>query len=158
MKVGITTNDLVVNTVTFTSGTDVSGRSKEILIDMEGVKIKYGQRIILGDWTQKVNGRNKEGLWWRVRRGQRWGLFGPNGNDCASILALPPSLTVTQDRERVHFFLSLLLTTHSLTLSRFGCFNAPDCHLLASLESQYLTCNPEWDTHLLRCTLCFLVD
>lgn len=125
---------------------------------MEGVKIKYGQRVILGDWTQKVNGRNQEGLWWSVRRGQRWGLFGPNGNDCASIFALPFGLTLIQDRERVHFFLSLLPTTHSLTLNRFGYFTAPDCHLLASLESQYLTCNPEWGTLLPRYTLCFLAD
>lgn len=50
------------------------------VIQMKGVRIKYGDSDIpvLGNW--------QGGLRWEVRRGQRWGVFGPNGEYC------PPSL------------------------------------------------------------------
>ena len=50
------------------------------MVEMEGVKVKYGQKTVLGDWNQVVNGEPKSGLWWTVRAGERWGIFGPNGN------------------------------------------------------------------------------
>ena len=49
------------------------------LIQMEGILVKYGQREILGAWNQDVQGRSQRGFWWTVRRGERWGVFGPNG-------------------------------------------------------------------------------
>ena len=49
------------------------------LVEMEGVRIKYGTNSILGDWQQDVEGSVKDGLWWNIRRGQRWGIFGANG-------------------------------------------------------------------------------
>lgn len=43
------------------------------VVQMEGVTIKYNDSDtpVLGGW--------EGGLWWEVRRGQRWGVFGPNG-------------------------------------------------------------------------------
>lgn len=52
---------------------------KEPLVEMKGVNIRYGTRQILGGWNQKRNGQERDGLWWTVRRGERWGVFGPNG-------------------------------------------------------------------------------
>ena len=51
----------------------------EPLVEMSGVTVKYGDKQILGDWIQIIDGQPKKGLWWRVCRGQRWGVFGPNG-------------------------------------------------------------------------------
>ena len=49
------------------------------LVEMEGVRIKYGTNSVLGNWQQDVEGSVKDGLWWNIRRGQRWGIFGANG-------------------------------------------------------------------------------
>lgn len=51
----------------------------ERVVEFEGVKVQYGHRTVLGDWKQAGNGKGNSGLWWTVRRGERWGLFGPNG-------------------------------------------------------------------------------
>lgn len=52
---------------------------REPLIEMENVQVVYGDKQILGAWVQDVNGQPRQGLCWTVRRGQRWGVFGPNG-------------------------------------------------------------------------------
>jgi hypothetical protein len=51
----------------------------EAIVQMDGIKVAYGDRPVLGDWKQNDNGTEKEGLWWTIRRGERWGVFGPNG-------------------------------------------------------------------------------
>ena len=51
-------------------------KDKQILISMRGVRIKYGEKAVLGNWQQTGG---KHGLWWDVHYGQRWGIFGPNG-------------------------------------------------------------------------------
>jgi hypothetical protein len=51
----------------------------ELVVEMEGVRIAYGERPVLGEWTQLVDGDKKEGFWWKIHRGERWGVFGPNG-------------------------------------------------------------------------------
>lgn len=51
----------------------------EPLIEMENVQIKYGTKQVLGGWKEKVDGTERSGLWWTIRRGERWGVFGPNG-------------------------------------------------------------------------------
>lgn len=66
-----------------------SQSNQEALIQMEGVRVRYGDRVVLGDWTygkqrkakseEEDQEKQKSGLWWTVRRGERWGLFGPNG-------------------------------------------------------------------------------
>lgn len=52
---------------------------KEPLVEMENVNVRYGARQILGGWKQNFNGKERDGLWWTIRRGERWGVFGPNG-------------------------------------------------------------------------------
>ncbi|KAF2494119.1 P-loop containing nucleoside triphosphate hydrolase protein [Lophium mytilinum] len=58
------------------------------LVEMQGVRIKYGSNSVLGDWQQEVDGTKKDGLWWEVRRGQRWGIFGANGSGKTTLLSL----------------------------------------------------------------------
>ena len=57
----------------------------EPLVQMEGVKVKYGDRKILGNWEQDMGGVAKDGLWWTVSRGDRIGIFGPNGTTRLSL-------------------------------------------------------------------------
>ncbi|TVY42391.1 putative ABC transporter ATP-binding protein [Lachnellula occidentalis] len=58
------------------------------LIEMEGASISYGSKCVLGNWKQQVNGKLRDGLWWTVKRGERWGIFGPNGSGKTTILSL----------------------------------------------------------------------
>ncbi|KAB8232405.1 putative ABC transporter [Aspergillus alliaceus] len=60
----------------------------EPLIEMEGVRVKYGEKTVLGGWKQKVNNEEKEGLHWTVRRGQRWVILGANGSGKTTLLSL----------------------------------------------------------------------
>jgi ABC-type molybdenum transport system ATPase subunit/photorepair protein PhrA len=60
----------------------------EALVEMEGARVTYGSKSVLGNWKQNVDGSEKDGLWWTVRRGERWGIFGPNGSGKTTILSL----------------------------------------------------------------------
>jgi hypothetical protein len=51
----------------------------EPLVEMRGVRVVYGDKVALGDWEREQDGKTQGGLWWTVRRGERWGVFGPNG-------------------------------------------------------------------------------
>ena len=57
--------------------TDLSEQAKleEPVVEMKNVVIKYGDREILGCCDARLG----TGLDWTVRKGQRWGVFGPNG-------------------------------------------------------------------------------
>ncbi|KAK1751995.1 P-loop containing nucleoside triphosphate hydrolase protein [Echria macrotheca] len=69
---------------------DVKGRKtveaeKEVqlgepMVQMDGCVVKYGDKVVLGNWT--------DGLHWTIRRGQRWGVFGPNGSGKTTIVSL----------------------------------------------------------------------
>ena len=63
----------------------------EPVVEMEGVRIKYGTNSVLGDWQQDVDGSKKDGLWWNVCRGERWGIFGANGSGKTTLLSLVTS-------------------------------------------------------------------
>jgi ABC-type molybdenum transport system ATPase subunit/photorepair protein PhrA len=63
-------------------------RIGEPLVEMEGARVTYGTKAVLGNWIQEVDGSSKDGLWWTIRRGQRWGIFGPNGSGKTTILSL----------------------------------------------------------------------
>ena len=59
-------------------GKDSAG-TREPVLEMENVQVRYGDKQVLGGWVQDVDGQPRQGLWWTVRRGQRWGVFGTNG-------------------------------------------------------------------------------
>ncbi|KAJ5953681.1 ABC transporter [Penicillium verhagenii] len=58
------------------------------LIEMDGVRVQYGDKVVLGNWTQNVNGEPRKGLHWRVRQGQRWAILGANGSGKTTLLSL----------------------------------------------------------------------
>ncbi|KAG9228768.1 P-loop containing nucleoside triphosphate hydrolase protein [Amylocarpus encephaloides] len=58
------------------------------LVEMEGAVISYGSKTVLGNWKQDVAGESRNGLWWNVKHGERWGIFGPNGSGKTTILSL----------------------------------------------------------------------
>jgi ABC-type molybdenum transport system ATPase subunit/photorepair protein PhrA len=60
----------------------------EPLVEMEGCRVRYGDKIALGNWAEQRDGQDKSGLYWTVRRGERWGVFGPNGSGKTTIVSL----------------------------------------------------------------------
>jgi ABC-type molybdenum transport system ATPase subunit/photorepair protein PhrA len=70
------------------AGTQPNQPEGEALVEMSGVRVSYGPKTVLGNWKQDVNGKSEDGLWWTVRRGERWGIFGPNGSGKTTILSL----------------------------------------------------------------------
>ncbi|KAF1928056.1 uncharacterized protein M421DRAFT_421244 [Didymella exigua CBS 183.55] len=63
----------------------------EPVVEMQGVNIKYGANSVLGGWQQNINGEEKDGLYWDVHRGQRWGIFGANGSGKTTLISLVTS-------------------------------------------------------------------
>lgn len=63
----------------------------EPIVEMQGVRIAYGQNSVLGEWKQDVNGTPQSGLHWNVHRGERWGIFGANGSGKTTLLSLVTS-------------------------------------------------------------------
>ncbi|EOO03953.1 putative abc transporter protein [Phaeoacremonium minimum UCRPA7] len=60
----------------------------EPVVEMDGCKVKYGDKVVLGNWSEQKDGKSKDGLVWTVRRGERWGVFGPNGSGKTTIVSL----------------------------------------------------------------------
>lgn len=61
----------------------------EPLVEMDGCQVRYGSKIALGNWTEQKDGQQPtKGLTWTVRRGERWGVFGPNGSGKTTIVSL----------------------------------------------------------------------
>lgn len=62
----------------------------EPIIEMDGVHVQYGEKVVLGDWKQEVLGEDsqKQGLQWKVRRGQRWAVLGANGSGKTTLLSV----------------------------------------------------------------------
>jgi ABC-type molybdenum transport system ATPase subunit/photorepair protein PhrA len=60
----------------------------EALVQMDGCVVRYGSKTVLGNWSHDTAAVKKEGLVWTVRRGERWGVFGPNGSGKTTIVSL----------------------------------------------------------------------
>ncbi|KAI1413771.1 P-loop containing nucleoside triphosphate hydrolase protein [Hypoxylon sp. FL1857] len=60
----------------------------EPIVEMDGCKVQYRGKVALGNWKQQIDGEEREGLIWTVRRGERWGIFGPNGSGKTTIVSL----------------------------------------------------------------------
>ncbi|KAL2022624.1 hypothetical protein VTK56DRAFT_4968 [Thermocarpiscus australiensis] len=60
----------------------------EPLVEMNGCTVRYGDKVVLGNWTENRDGQTVTGLYWTVRRGERWGVFGPNGSGKTTIVSL----------------------------------------------------------------------
>ncbi|PYH49878.1 putative ABC transporter [Aspergillus saccharolyticus JOP 1030-1] len=86
-------------------------RGGEPLIEMDGVRVQYGDKAVLGNWSQSVDGQSKEGLHWTVRRGQRWAVLGANGSGKTTLLSL-----ITSDHPQ----------TYALPIRLFGRSRLPE--------------------------------
>lgn len=83
----------------------------EVVVEMRGVKVSYGDKTVLGDWSQDVNGEQREGLYWSLHRGQRCGIFGANGSGKTTMLSL-----ITSDHPQ----------TYRLPIKLFGRSRLPE--------------------------------
>ncbi|KAJ5811290.1 ABC transporter [Penicillium riverlandense] len=86
-------------------------KAGEPLIEMEGVRVQYGERAVLGDWKQRVHNADKDGLHWKARRGQRWAILGANGSGKTTLLSL-----ITSDHPQ----------TYALPIKLFGRSRLPE--------------------------------
>ncbi|KAL8707625.1 MAG: hypothetical protein Q9220_007363 [cf. Caloplaca sp. 1 TL-2023] len=60
----------------------------EPVVEMSDVRVCYGEKVVLGNWNETMNGETRHGLNWTVRRGERWGVFGPNGSGKTTLISL----------------------------------------------------------------------
>lgn len=88
-----------------------SNTGGEVLIEMDGVRVQYGDKAVLGDWKQSIYNKYKEGLHWSVRRGQRWAILGANGSGKTTLLSL-----ITSDHPQ----------TYALPIKLFGRSRLPE--------------------------------
>ncbi|KAM3562803.1 hypothetical protein MY1884_001610 [Beauveria asiatica] len=65
-----------------------SSSTAEPVVEMDGCRIRYNDKVVLGNWSQSIHGQEKPGLVWTVRRGERWGVFGPNGSGKTTIVSM----------------------------------------------------------------------
>ncbi|KAI8959232.1 P-loop containing nucleoside triphosphate hydrolase protein [Daldinia sp. FL1419] len=89
----------------------VSRNIGEPLVEMDGCKVQYRGKVALGNWKQQIDGEEREGLIWTVRRGERWGVFGPNGSGKTTIVSL-----ICSDHPQ----------TYSLPIRLFGSSRLPE--------------------------------
>jgi ABC-type molybdenum transport system ATPase subunit/photorepair protein PhrA len=113
---------------------------QEPLVEMEGAVITYGgTKTVLGNWSQSIDGEQKSGLWWKVRRGERWGVFGPNGSGKTTLLSL-----ICSDHPK----------TYSLPIKLFGRSRLPEqgkpALSIFELQSRIGHSSPEIHNHIPR--------
>lgn len=62
--------------------------SRPTVIELSGVRVRYGDRTVLGNGEQDVDGERRAGLWWQVKQGERWAVFGANGAGKTTLFSL----------------------------------------------------------------------
>ena len=92
----------------------------EALVEMQDVRVHYGDKEVLGSWEQEIEGQTKLGLSWTVRRGERWGVFGPNGICLTVHEGTGNKLTVTRIRKNDADIFDLLGSPSSLLFTYQG--------------------------------------
>ena len=68
----------------------------EALVEMQGVQVRYGSKTVLGNWSKHESPKSRSGLWWSIKSGQRWGVFGPNGKLPLLSLRFPVAANLDQ--------------------------------------------------------------
>ncbi|KAL8841403.1 MAG: hypothetical protein Q9176_003283 [Flavoplaca citrina] len=60
----------------------------EPIVEMHDICVKYGDKVVLGNWQEFIRGEKRQGFNWTVRRGQRWVICGLNGSGKTTLLSL----------------------------------------------------------------------
>jgi ABC-type molybdenum transport system ATPase subunit/photorepair protein PhrA len=60
----------------------------EALVEMNGIRVAYGSKTVLGAFSTRISNELKPGLHMAIRRGSRWGIFGSNGSGKTTLLSL----------------------------------------------------------------------
>lgn len=101
--------------------------------------ISYGSKRVLGHWKQNVDNDLRYGLWWTVKQGERWGIFGPNGSGKTTILSL-----ICSDHPQ----------TYSLPIRLFGRSRLPEPGLpgisIFDIQARIGHSSPEIHNHIPR--------
>jgi ABC-type molybdenum transport system ATPase subunit/photorepair protein PhrA len=79
------------STATAGPSSDATALSRDGYEKVDKSSVSIGGNSVLGEWQQDVDGTKKEGLYWDVRRGERWGVFGANGSGKTTLLSLVTS-------------------------------------------------------------------
>lgn len=56
-----------------------AGSEGEPIVEMRDIRVQYGHKVVLGNWQEVIDGEQRQGFNWTVRRGQRWVVCGLNG-------------------------------------------------------------------------------
>ncbi|PKS05881.1 hypothetical protein jhhlp_007712 [Lomentospora prolificans] len=81
-------DDTEVPETSSTASSDNLSTNRDVLVEMDGCQVKYGDKIALGNWSEATPDGTKSGLRWKVRRGDRWAVFGPNGSGKTTLVSL----------------------------------------------------------------------
>ncbi|KAI4284816.1 MAG: hypothetical protein L6R38_001152 [Xanthoria sp. 2 TBL-2021] len=65
-----------------------SGLEGQPIVEMRDIRVKYGDKVVLGNWQEVIDGEQRQGFNWTVRRGQRWVVCGLNGSGKTTLLSL----------------------------------------------------------------------
>ncbi|KAL8669855.1 MAG: hypothetical protein Q9168_005572 [Polycauliona sp. 1 TL-2023] len=60
----------------------------ESIVEMRDICVRYGDRVVLGNWQDFIDGEQRQGFNWTVRRGERWVICGLNGSGKTTLLSL----------------------------------------------------------------------
>ncbi|CAO1601365.1 hypothetical protein XANCAGTX0491_005030 [Xanthoria calcicola] len=65
-----------------------AGSEGEPIVEMRDIRVSYGNKVVLGNWQEIIDGEQRPGFNWTVRRGQRWVVCGLNGSGKTTLLSL----------------------------------------------------------------------